>query len=181
MRCSKSNSHAFPTLSVNYLGFCLLDLDACCEMFTAVLSVTSIVTGRIVSGRELPLSSPGGFLCQAKKKSKLYGTTCFLLLGWPLLSLKGFLSMRRFSRYLHCRMFKSLQVRPGIQILSTRISRTAQTPFYGTYKGPSQMTAYAKPFPRHMSVLPTPHTAFCPPFLTLVQVAGKKTLSCRMH
>ena len=101
MRCSKSKSHAFPPFSVNYLSFCLLDLDAFCEMFTAVLSVTSIVTGRIVPGRELPLSSPGGFLCQAKKKSKLYGTTCFLLLGWPLLSLKGFLSMRRFSRYLH--------------------------------------------------------------------------------
>jgi hypothetical protein len=47
MRCSKSNSHASPPFSVNSLSFCLLDLDAFCEMFTAVLSVTSIVTGLV--------------------------------------------------------------------------------------------------------------------------------------
>jgi hypothetical protein len=89
-------------LSLSIMSFCLLDLDAFCEMFTAVLSVTSIVTGLVDCFRpRAPPSSPGWFLCKQKKKSKLYGITCFLLLGWPLLSSKGFSSMRRFSRYLH--------------------------------------------------------------------------------
>jgi hypothetical protein len=92
--------HSPLSLSIIWVFACLTSTPAAkCSLLSSALRLLSL--GGSFQAASSPCHHLAGFFAKPKKKSKLYGTTCFLLLGWPLLSLKGFLSMRRFSRYLH--------------------------------------------------------------------------------
>lgn len=102
MRCSKSKSHAFPPFSVNYLSFCLLDLDAFCEMFTAVLSVTSIVTGLVdrFRPRAPPVITWRVSLPSKKKKAIWHYVFSVAWLATP--ELKGLLKYASIFKIFSC-------------------------------------------------------------------------------